>query len=339
MAQKNETLILISALLITAAILGGGYWWFTRYGNLNLTKSSPKNQNNNQPSPSPQPNPVSTPPSPNPPPSSSPQPNPISTPLSPSPTESGAKFPFPETVASGTTITIDGSTSMVQINQALKNAFEQQFSGTIVNTDAKGSDNGIRELLAGNVDLAASSRPLSSGELGQGLVAVPVAQDAIAIIVGFNNPFRRGLTRDGVVDIFTGRITNWSKLGGENVTIRVINRPYVSGTRKIFQTLVLDGKDFGSTANFTTMERDATTPLLRKLGTDGISYATYSQVANQRTVRTVAIDGLTPEAKSYPFQRTLYYIYQQPATTAVQAFIGFVTSPQGEQVIQSVEFN
>ena len=291
MAQKNETLILISALLITAAILGGGYWWFTRYGNLNLSKTSPNNQNNNQPSPSPQPNPTSTPPSPNP----SPSP-------SPSPTESGANFPFPETVASGTTITIDGSTSMVQINQALKNAFEQQFSGTMVNTDARGSDNGIRDLLAGNIDLAASSRPLTSGELGQGLVAVPVAQDAIAIVVGVNNLFRRGLTRDRLVDIFTGRITNWSKLGGENVTIRVINRPSVSGTRNIFQALVLNGNDFGNTANFKTMPRDATTPILRELGTDGISYATYSQVVNQRTVRTVAIDGLTPEAKSYPYQ-------------------------------------
>ena len=329
MAQKNETLILISALLITAAILGGGYWWFTRYGNLNVTKTPPNNQSNNQPSPSPPPKPTPTPSS-----AQAPLPNP-----SPSPTESVPNFSLPETVASGTTITIDGSTSMVQVNQALKNAFEQQFSGTIVNTDARGSDNGIKELLAGNVDLAASSRPLTSVELGQGLVAVPIAQDAIAIVVGVNNPFRRGLTKDGVVDIFTGRITNWLELGGDNLSIRVINRPSVSGTRNIFQAIVLNGNDFGNTANFKTMPRDATTPILRELGTDGISYATYSQVANQRTVRTVAIDGLTPEAKSYPYQRTLYYIYQQPATEAVQAFLGYVTSPQGKQVIQSVEFN
>jgi phosphate transport system substrate-binding protein len=330
MAQKNETLTLILAFLVTAAILGGGYWWFTRYGNLNLTKISPDNQSNNQPSPSPPPTP--TPPSPNAAPPLNPSPSP--TELEPVP-----NFPFPETVARGTTITIDGSTSMAQINQALKNAFEQQFSGTIVNINAKGSEHGLRELLAGKIDLAASSRPLTPQEEEQGLVATPVTQDAIAIVVGINNAFRRGLREDQVVDIFAGRIANWSQLGGENAPIRVINRPPVSGTRKIFQELVLKGDNFGDKPNFTTMQRDATTPILSALATDGISYATYSQVANQRTVRTVAIDGLIPEAPNYPYKRTLYYIYKQPATSAVQAFLGYVTSTQGERVIKSVELN
>lgn len=53
------------------------------------------------------------------------------------------------------------------------------------------------------------------------------------------------------------------------------------------------------------MERDATTPILRALGTDGISYATYAQVANQQTIRTVPVNGLTPEANNYPYQRIL----------------------------------
>ena len=97
----------------------------------------------------------------------------------------------------------------------------------------------------------------------------------------------------------------------------------------------MNGFTFGSGTNFTTLERDATTPILRSLGTDGISYATYAQVANQQTVRTVAIGGITPESDSYPYYRVLYYAYQEPATPEVQAFLGYVLSTQGQKAILS----
>ena len=95
-----------------------------------------------------------------------------------------AQFPPQQSVPAGTTITIDGSTSMVLINQALKAAFLQAYPGTVVNTSATGSDNGIQALLGGSVTLAALSRPLTAEEQQRGLVAVPVAKDRIAIVVG-----------------------------------------------------------------------------------------------------------------------------------------------------------
>ncbi|MGK7875903.1 MAG: phosphate ABC transporter substrate-binding protein [Xenococcaceae cyanobacterium] len=320
MSQKNETLTLVLTLLITAGIIGGGYWWFTRKSGLDLGNLQPDKQNNTPQSPqTPQPS----------------SPSNQSTPPPPSPVSPSPIFTPPSNVPSGTTVRIEGSTSMVQINQALKNRFEQQFSGTKVVTQAGGSNKGIQALLAGNVDIAAISRPLSAQESAQGLVAIPVAQDAVAIVVGVNNPFRRGLTKAQVVGIFQGQITDWSAVGGTLGTIRVINRPTISGTHQVFRELVLQGGYFGTTPNITTMQQDATTPILQALGTDGISYATFSQVANQRTVRIVAVDGLTPEAVNYPYQRTLYYAYKQPASPAVQAFLGYVTSPLGKQIIST----
>jgi phosphate transport system substrate-binding protein len=306
MAQKNETPILVLSLLITLGILGGGYWWFTHQG---------KVPSDNQSSP----------------------PTPPSQTQLPAPPSPGipAAFAPPTSVASGTVVRIDGSTSMVQINQALKNAFEQQFPGTKVVTGAGGSDKGIGDLLAGKVEIAAISRPLTPQEQAQGLVAIPVAKDAIAIVVGEKNPFRTGLNQAQVAGIFQGQITNWSVLGGNPGTIRVINRPEGSGTRKAFQELVLKVGSFGNTPNITTLPRDATTPLLQALGADGIGYATYAQVAKQRTVRTVAVDGLTPEAATYPYQRTLYYVYKQPANGAAQAFLGYAASPLGQQIIST----
>ncbi len=314
MSQKNETTVLVLAFLITAALLGAGFWWFTRSSGFNPGTLTGGGNDNPQNQPQASPN--------------SPNQTTSSSPSAPNPT-----FTPPTSVPSGTTVRIEGSTSMVQINQALKASFEKQFPGTTINTQARGTEKGIQELQAGIVDIAAISRPLTSQEQSQGLTAVPVAKDAIAIVVGENNPFRKGLTSEQVVWIFTGQITNWSEVGGTTGTIRVINRPPFSGTHQAFRELVLKGGNFGTTPNITSLERDATTPLLQALQTDGIGYATYAQVANQQTVRTVAVDGLTPEAANYPYQRELYYVYKQPASPQVQAFLGYLNSPQGRQAI------
>ncbi|QSJ16070.1 phosphate ABC transporter substrate-binding protein [Nostoc sp. UHCC 0702] len=241
--------------------------------------------------------------------------------------------PGPDSVPSGTTVKIDGSTSMVTINQNLKRAFERQFPGTSVVATANGSQNGIADLIAGRVDIAAVSRPLTAQEQSQGLVAVPLTTDAIAIVVGKANPFNQGLTNAQVADIFQGKINNWSAVGGNNGTIRVINRPAVSGTHQTFQEIVLKGANFGAGSNFATLPRDATTPLLQALGTDSIGYATFAQVANQQTVRVVPIDGLTPDASGYPYTRQLSYVYKNPPSPGIQAFLGYATSPQGQQTI------
>ena len=283
-------------ILLFLGFLGGGYWWFFMRN--------------------PAPNPTATQPESN----------------SPAGATSGA-FPLPKTVASGTTVKIDGSTSMVTINQNLKNGFEKQFPGTKVDAVANGTDKGINDLLAGKVEIAAASRPLTVQEQSQGLKAVTVTQDAIALMVGTANPFKQGLTSSQIADIFQGKINNWSAVGGSAATIRVINRPAISGTHQGFKELVLKGANFGTTPNIRTLPRDATTPLIQALGTDGIGYATFAQAANQKTARVLSVDGLTPDAGSYPYQRSLYYIYKDPASAGVQAFLGYATSPQGQQAL------
>ncbi|MDJ0509788.1 MAG: phosphate ABC transporter substrate-binding protein [Crocosphaera sp.] len=313
MKIKKDTLITIISLIITVGILGAGYWWFNR-GTLETAKSV-------IPSPSPNNEPLSSSES-------------LPPPSSPS---SVTAFSPPTTVSQGTTVVIDGSTSMVLVNQALKNRFEQQFPGTQVSINAQGSTNGIKALLEGNIDIAATSRPLNAQEKEQGLVAVPVAEDAIAVIIGFNNGFRKSLSSKEVKEIFQGAIKDWSQLGRASETILVINRPKVSGTHKIFMELALNGEEFAETFNIITMERDATTPILQKLGNNGISYATYSQVAEQQTVRVVPIDGLTPEAANYPYKRQLFYAYKNPPSKQVQAFLGYATSPIGQQIIQDIQ--
>jgi phosphate transport system substrate-binding protein len=251
----------------------------------------------------------------------------------PSPPVVASIFPPPDSVPPGTAVRIDGATSMVTINQNLKNGFQGKFSGTTVDSKANGSENGIQDLAAGTVDIAAISRPLTAQEQSQGLAAVPVALDTIALVVGINNPFKGGLTSAQVQDIFKGNAQDWSKVGGPAGPIKVINRPEVSGTHQTFKEQVLSGANFGTGPNITKLDRDATTPLLQALGDNGIGYATFAQVANQKTVRVVPVNGATPDAGNYPYQRQLYYAYKNPPSQTVKDFLGYATSSEGQKAM------
>jgi phosphate transport system substrate-binding protein len=242
-------------------------------------------------------------------------------------------FNSPTAVPAGTVIKISGATSLAQINQALKIGFEKKFPGVQALNGASSSSQGLTDLATGKIDITGISRELTAAETAQGLISVPVSQDKIAIVVSNSNDLRTGLTSDQVTKIFTGEITNWSKVGSKNLAIRPILRPSNSGTHQSFQSIGLQGKKFGAGRSFKVLERDATTPLLQALGDDGIGYATFAQVVNQSTVRSVAIDGMTPKDANYPYKRTLAYVYKGQPNDAIKAFLGFATSSEGQQLI------
>ncbi|BBA79508.1 putative phosphate transporter phosphate binding protein [cyanobacterium endosymbiont of Rhopalodia gibberula] len=302
-------------LLIAAGILGGTYWWFIqkisetrRIIFFGMTIFS-KNQAITSDYPLPPP---------------------------PPPTDSGTFF-FPTKVPPGTRIRISSSINMVLLNQALKNGFERQFPETQVIVNTQKSDESIDLLSKGNIDIAAISRHLTSDEKSTGLTAILMAKNVIAIVIGAQNSFHYGLTQAQVVDIFQGKITNWSALGRSPGTIQVINHPSTSSTRRIFEQLILKGRDFGDTPDITTTTQEVTTSILQNLGTDGISYATYPQAANQQTVRIVPIDDHTPEVFKYPYRQSLYFVYRKPSSEAVKIFLGYAISPMGQQIISDIQ--
>lgn len=234
---------------------------------------------------------------------------------------------------SGTKVRINGSTSMVRINKMLKELIEARCPGSVVETASNGSDVGIQQVSAGQVDIAAVSRPLSAQEQAKGLIANFVKRDAIAVVVGKQNPFTQGLTTAQVADIFKGNITDWLAVGGKSGTISVINRPSVSGTRHALGELVFNNAEFGTTPNITTYPTDETTPILKKLQADGISYGSYAQV-NQQSVRVVPIDGLMPDSQQYPLRRQLSYIYREPMSPTVKTFMDFLQSAEAQEIIK-----
>ncbi|MEM1426683.1 MAG: substrate-binding domain-containing protein, partial [Cyanobacteria bacterium P01_H01_bin.130] len=131
-------------------------------------------------------------------------PVPNAAPAPAAPAAAPATFTLPQSIPQGTTIRIGGSTSMVQISQSLKLAMEGRYPGVVIAADAQGSGAGLAAIVQGTLDVSGVSRPLTPEESQSGLVAVPVARDAIAVVVGRDNPFTGSLSPEQVAQIFQG---------------------------------------------------------------------------------------------------------------------------------------
>jgi len=318
----NETIVLGLTLLVTLGLAGGGYWLVQG----NLPKAT---------------NPTPTD-------SATSQSNQSATPGSqPTQAAAGSSSGLDTSLPNPSVITIDGSTAMVALVKDLRNAYSQvnpNIPTTFGVPEGKpnGSSGGIKNLINNTVLMAASSRPLQASEAQADIKLVAIARDAVAVVVGINNPFKGNLSSAQLKDIYQGKITNWSQLGGNNAPIKVINRAAQSGTKDLFQNVVLLGEQFApDSPNFITWPQDETTAILRTLGKDGISYATISQVENQTsTVRIIAIDNISPADKlavkngTYPISRNLYLGVHKKTSPAVQQFVELALSPQGQAIAQ-----
>ncbi|MBD2105794.1 substrate-binding domain-containing protein [Nodosilinea sp. FACHB-13] len=247
-------------------------------------------------------------------------------------------FTVQESVPPGTTLSIEGSPSMVEINESLGEGFEARYPNTDVVASTSGDDQALQALRSGDVDLAALGRSLSDDEEDPSLTSIPVAREKIAIIVGRDNPFRGDLTFDEFAAIFRGEITNWSQLGGPNVPLRFVDRPVESSTRlaladyEIFQTQPFETGD-----NAVQIDEDDTAAVVRELGNDGISYAIASEVLRQDAVRPVSLDGTLPDDPRYPYSQPRNYIYQGTPSLPVEAFLGFATNDEGQAAVAEAQ--
>jgi len=330
--NKNETLALSLTLLMTLGLAGGGVWYYTN----SLANKPSSNSPSNTPSttnPTPPNNPTS------------PETKPIATPAPADPLALvSANLPNPQILA------MDGSVTMVRPIKRLQNLFAQKYpnlASSYGEPDLKpnGTNKGLRALIDKKIEIAASSRPLKAPEIQAELVAVPIARDALSIVIGVKNPFKGELTMDQLRGIYQGKITNWKEVGGENKPIKVINRSKDSGTNSLFQSIVLEGQDFPpDNPNFITWQRDETTAILRQLGSDGISYTTVSQAIGQEVVRIVSINGISPTNLSaiqngeYPLGRNVFLVVRRQISGAAKEFIDLALSPSGQKVMQETGF-
>lgn len=231
-------------------------------------------------------------------------------------------------------VNTDGSTSMDMVVKGLAEVFMGENTGVTVNYTGSGSGAGVESVLSGTADIGLASRNLKDEETAAGAVAHVVALDGVAIIVNPSNPVD-DLTDEQIVAIFTGAISNWSELGGEDAVIAVYGREAGSGTRGAFEEIV-GVEDECAYIN----EYSSTGDMVGSVAgnPNAIGYTSLSAV--NETVRTVKVNGAdcteeTVKDGTYRIQRPFVMVTKEGAelSAAARAFLEFAKSEAAAEVI------
>ena len=236
------------------------------------------------------------------------------------------------------TITMAGSTSMEKLANVVAEAFMEKYPGVTISPEFIGSSAGIEAVTAGTVDIGNASRDLKDTEISAGAVANVVAIDGIAVILDKNNTVTN-LTKDQLIQIFTGQINNWSAVGGADQPIVVVGRESGSGTRGAFEEL-LGIEDQAKYAN----EISSTGGVMAKVtSTPGaIGYVSLDVVDD--TVIAANVEGVAPtedniKSGSYILSRPFIMATKgeiSKQSEAVQALFAYLQSAEGKELIKSV---
>ena len=230
-------------------------------------------------------------------------------------------------------VATDGSTSMEKVIGALGEAF-QNDTGISFTYNPTGSGSGIKAVQEGRCDIGLSSRDLKDEEKAAGLNGTVLAYDGIAVIVNPENPVS-DLSVETIAKIYTGEITNWSEVGGNDVEIVLIGREAGSGTRDGFESIT-DTEDACQYRQELTSTGDVITTVSQNPG--AIGYASVASVKD--TVKAVTVDGVAPtEATikdgSYVAQRPFVLVTKSDAelSEAAQKFFDYITSSDANEII------
>ncbi|MBD3346861.1 MAG: phosphate ABC transporter substrate-binding protein PstS family protein [Chitinivibrionales bacterium] len=247
-------------------------------------------------------------------------------------------------------ITIKGSDTMVILAQRWAEAYMAENPEAAIQVTGGGSGTGISALINGTTDICNASRPMKRKEriklkqryntLG---VEIKSAKDGVAIYVNKNNPVKE-ITLEQLKDIYTGKITNWKELGGNDARIIVYGRDNSSGTYVYLRDNVLKGKDY--------------TPLMQSLpGTAAVVNAVvkdvngigYGGAAFGKGIKFLKIqkdensEGFAPNLKcvtsgNYPITRYLYMYIRSKPTGEMKKFIDWVLSDEGQAIVSKVGY-
>ena len=234
------------------------------------------------------------------------------------------------------TVATDGSTSMEKVIGALKETFEMDNKGISITYNPTGSGSGITAVAEGLCDIGLSSRDLKDEEKAMGLIGTILAYDGIAIIVNPENPVS-DLTIEQIAKIYTGEITNWKEIGGNDAEIVLIGREAGSGTRDGFESITKTTEKCKYRQELTSTGDVITTVAGNPAA---IGYASLASVKN--TVKALKVDGVAPSEAtikdgSYRVQRNFVLVTKADSklSDAAQKFFDYITSSDASEVIKS----
>jgi phosphate transport system substrate-binding protein len=254
------------------------------------------------------------------------------------------------------TIVNKGSDTLVNLALAWAEKYHELHPNVEISVTGGGSGTGIAALINGTVDIANASRQIKAEEMieaeknGSKPVEFVVAKDAIAIVVNPNNPIDR-LSIQQLSDIYSGKINNWSEVGGEDRVIVRLSRETNSGTHVFFLENVVrmgkpDDKSLFSTDTVLLPSSEGITSEVRDnpnaIGYDGLGYVTPD-------VKMISVSGIgsdqyiLPSAKTvnegtYPIARDLYMYTNNQPSGGIADYINWIMTPEAQAIVIQLGF-
>lgn len=232
-------------------------------------------------------------------------------------------------------LTLNGSTSMTKLCQALGEAFSAKYPGVTVEKSGTGSGDAPNSVRSGIALIGDLSRALKDSEHPEEFEIQQIAIDGVAITVNRANSVQ-ALTTEQVRRIFSGQITNWSELGGEDRSITALGREAASGTRDGFESI------FGIEKPAYVAELSSTGEIVTKIASDPSAIGYISLESLNDNVAACTIDGAAATEEnikngSYTVQRSFLQIYKKGTDSVlIDAWFAFINSEEGQTVIREV---
>lgn len=232
------------------------------------------------------------------------------------------------------TVSTDGSTSMEKVIGFLSESYMEENKNVKVTYNPTGSGAGITAVSEGRCDIGLSSRDLKDDE-AQTLDSKTVAIDGIAIIVNPENKLS-DLSIEQIAKLYTGEVTNWSEIGGDDAPVVLIGREAASGTRDGFESIT----DTKEKCKY-TQELTSTGDVIQTVSSNpnAIGYASLAAVNDK--VKILSVENVAPSVKtiqdgSYKVQRDFNLITKKGAklSDAAQKFYDFATSAAADTLIE-----
>ncbi|MEJ2746341.1 MAG: phosphate ABC transporter substrate-binding protein [Anaerolineae bacterium] len=250
-----------------------------------------------------------------------------------------------------------GSDTLVNIALAWAETYRDVDPTVSIAVTGGGSGTGIAALINGTVDIANASRPMKDSEIeeaqanGIDPVEHVVAIDALAVIVHPDNPVSQ-LTIDQLSDMYTGRITNWKDVGGNDAPIVLLSRETNSGTHVYFLEEVVrkgesDNEDIFAPQTLLMPSSVGITSELRRnpnaIGYDGLGYVDPEHekvlaIAPHADAPYVLPSAATAAAGDYPLSRPLFMYTAGEPTGVVAEYLAWILSPTGQEIVARLGF-